>query len=121
MGTDTLWIETDNGDNPAIALGAVQVIYPVVRLIFKVAESDDFTLAYGNSSASAPSYDLSLVATKLLTASRTAAHLSEVEQDAKTRNPFAGINGGLVFWAALTLVVIVLLVVVAKLLPKPAA
>jgi hypothetical protein len=119
--TDTLWIETDNGDNPAIALGDVRVIYPVVRLVFKVAEPSGFTLAYNNSAANFPRYDLSLVAVKLLTASRNSAHLdpSEANSSGSSRNPFASLNGGFIFWAALALVVVVLLVVVAKLLPKP--
>ena len=119
MRTDTLWIETDNGDNPAIALGTVRVVYPVVRLVFKVAETGGYTLAYGNKSANAPRYDLSLVSLRLLTSSRNAAHISAEEQSTAPRNPFAGINGGYVFWGALALVVVVLLVVVAKLLPKP--
>ncbi|MEO6994361.1 MAG: DUF3999 family protein [Lacunisphaera sp.] len=120
--TDTLWIETDNGDNPAIALGAVQLIYPVVRLIFKTDGTDGFTLAYGNPTANAPRYDLNLVATKLLTSPRNVATTgtSAAESSSSTK-PFAGLNGGYVFWIALGLVVIVLLVVVAKLLPKPPA
>jgi len=121
MHSDTLWIETDNGDNPAIALGTVQVIYPVVRLVFKVAEPDGFALAYGNKSANAPRYDLSLVAVRLLTSSRSIARMSAEEQAAGGRNPFAGINGGYVFWGALALVVFALLFVVARLLPKPPA
>jgi hypothetical protein len=120
MRTDTLWIETDNGDNPAIALGAVQIAYPVVRLVFKVADTDGFTLAYGNKEANAPSYDLGLVAGRLLTSSRSVAHLGAGAPASASRNPFAGINGGYVFWGALALVVVVLLFVVAKLLPKPA-
>jgi hypothetical protein len=119
MRTDTLWIETDNGDNPAIALGTVQAVYPVLRLVFKVAEPDGFTLAYGNPSAGAPRYDLSLVAVRLLTSSRSIAHMSADEEGTGPRNPFAGISGGYVFWGALALVVVALLVVVAKLLPKP--
>jgi hypothetical protein len=119
--TDTLWLETDNGDNPAIALGAVQAIYPVVRLIFKTAETDGFTLAYGNKTAATPRYDLSLVAEKLLTSSRTPARLAAAGPAPAASNPLAGLNGGAIFWAALALVVIVLLVVVAKLLPKPPA
>jgi hypothetical protein len=121
MHTDTLWIEADNGDNPAIALGAVQVIFPVVRLVFKVAETDGFALAYGNSLANAPRYDLSLVAERLLTSSRNVARIDSEEQGAGHRNPFAGLSGGYVFWGALALVVVVLLVVVARLLPKPPA
>ena len=120
--TGTLWLETDNGDNPAIALGAVQAIYPVVRLIFKTAETDGFALAYGNPQANAPRYDLSLVAVKLLTSPRNVARLNASAPDAASaKNPFAGINGGIIFWGALALVVVVLLVVVAKLLPKPPA
>ncbi len=119
VSTDTLWIETDNGDNPPIALGAVQAVYPVARLVFKVAETDGLTLAYGNPSAGAPRYDLSLVAPRLLTSSRNAAHLGAGGQGPGTRNPFSGISGGYVFWGALGLVVVALLLVVAKLLPKP--
>jgi hypothetical protein len=117
--SDVLWIETDNGDNPAIALGTAQVVYPVVRIVFKVAETDGFMLAYGNRSAASPHYDLDLVAARLLTASRNTARLDEDAQTAAARNPFAGINGGYVFWGALGLAVVVLLATVAKLLPKP--
>ena len=121
MTTDTLWIETDNGDNPPIALGAVQAVYPVVRAIFKVADKDGFALIYGNKAANAPRYDLSLVAVKLLTSSRNPAKLATAEARTHGRNAFAGLKGGYIFWAALGLVVVVLLVVVAKLLPKPPA
>ena len=122
--TNTLWIETDNGDNPAITLDAVQLVYPVVRLIFKVAETDGFALAYDNKKANAPRYDLSLVAATLLTASRNNAKLpadvgAAVEND--SAGLFAGVKNVYIFWVALGLVVVVLLVVVAKLLPKPPA
>jgi hypothetical protein len=118
---DTLWIETENGDNPAIALGAVKVVHPVVRLIFKTTETEGFSLAFGNREAGAPHYDLSLVAVKLLTSSRNVAQLAAGGATVAARPAFAGIEGGYIFWGALALVVIVLLVVVAKLLPKPPA
>jgi hypothetical protein len=121
MRMDTLWIETDNGDNPSIALGSVQAVYPVVRLVFKVADTDGFALAYGNPSVNGPTYDLGLVAGRLLTSSRATAHLGADQPEEASRNPFAGMNGGYVFWGALALVVVVLLAIVAKLLPKPAA
>lgn len=122
LRSDVLWIEADNGDNPAITLGAVQATYPVVRLIFKVAETDGFTLAYGNRTASVPRYDLNLVAVKLLTASRQGVQLDPAPSaPADTAGRFAGVKVGYLFWAALALVVVVLLVVVAKLLPKPPA
>lgn len=122
LRSDSIWIETENGDNPSVALGPSQATYPVVRLIFKVAETEGFALAYGNKDAKAPRYDLSLVAVKLLTSNRNAAHLSVgVQNPASSQKHFDGINGGYVFWGALALVVVVLLAVVAKLLPKPPA
>ncbi|HZZ18263.1 MAG TPA: hypothetical protein VFE25_02780 [Opitutaceae bacterium] len=120
MDSDVLWIECDNGDNPAISLGTVQAVYPVVRMVFKVADSDGYALAYGNADAMAPRYDLGLVSWRLLTSPRSSAHLGDDVADASSpRTVFAGLNGGFVFWGALSLVVVVLLVVVAKLLPKP--
>jgi hypothetical protein len=121
LRTNTLWIETDNGDNPAIALGAVRVVHPVVRLIFKTTETEGFSLAFGNPAVVAPRYDLSLVAVKLLTSSRNLAQLAAGGTTVTAKPAFAGIDGGYIFWGALALVVIVLLVVVAKLLPKPPA
>jgi len=118
---DTLWIEADNGDNPAIALGAVQVVYPVVRLVFKVADADGLALAYGNKDAGAPRYDLNLVAVKLLTSPRNVAQLAAAPPTSSGPGGFAWVNSRVLFWAALSLVVIVLLVAVAKLLPKPPA
>ena len=119
--TDTLWLETDNGDNPAITLDAVLSTYAVVRLVFKVGETDGYALAAGNPAASTPRYDLSLVAQKLLTASRNVAQLAADESRPPAGKDLGGLNGGYVFWGALALVVIVLLVTVAKLLPKPPA
>lgn len=119
--TDTLWIEADNGDNPAIALGAVQAVYPVVRLVFKVADPDGCALAYGNVEAGAPRYDLRLVAVKLLTAGRHVARLADGGQPAAAGSLLARLNHRYLLWGALALVVVVLLVVVAKLLPKPPA
>jgi hypothetical protein len=117
--TDTLLVECDNGDNPAIMLGTAQVLYPVVRLVFKTADTDGFTLAYGNREASPPRYDLALVAGRLLTSSRTTAHLGDLEQGKSSASPFAGTKGGFIFWGSLALVVVALLLVVAKLLPRP--
>src|SRR5262249_44971138 len=103
-------------------LGSVQAVHPVARLIFKTAGTDGFTLVHGNPNAAAPRYDLSLVATKLLTSARHAAHLdiSDAPPPHQRQAP-PGIRGGGIFWGALGLVVVVLLVVVARLLPKPTA
>ena len=122
-GTDTLFIETDNGDNPAIALAGVKAEHAVVRLVFKTAETDGFFLAYGNPQAAAPRYDLGLVARKLLTAGRISARPGAEEADPEgfARGVLRRLKGGVAFWSALALVVVVLLVVVARLLPKAEA
>jgi hypothetical protein len=121
LATDTLWLETDNGDNPAIALDAVTATHPVARLVFKVTGPDGFELAYGQREAAAPSYDLRLVAARLLTVPRQVAQLAPAPA-AKAEGGLAkmlrGANGGVIFWGALALVVLVLLGAVAKLLPK---
>ncbi|MBI2516200.1 MAG: DUF3999 family protein [Opitutae bacterium] len=119
--TDTLLIETDNGDNPAIALAVSQVTYPVVRLVFKAEATDEITLLYGKPAASAPRYDLSLVAGQLLSSERNVATLraEEAKDEGFARGALRGLRGGPLFWGALILVVVVLLAIVARLLPKP--
>lgn len=121
--TDTLYLETDNGDNPPITLASMKAEHAVVRLVFKVAGTDGFELAYGNPAASAPRYDLSLVATRLLTATRSPARLGpeEAAREDFARGMLRHLKGGTIFWAALALVVVALLAVVAKMLPKPPA
>ncbi len=118
--TATLFLETDNGDNPPIALGAVTAAHPVVRLLFKT-DAAPVALYYGHAQAAAPRYDLALVAGQILAATKEAATLGAEEQaraEGWAKGALAGARGGVVFWAALALVVIVLLIVVAKLLPK---
>ena len=118
--SDTLFLETQNGDNPPIAMEKFQLFYPASRLLFKAKADDEIFLYYGNPEAPPPRYDLSLVADQLLTADKTAASLSAQEQLKKSSwrdNPAAG-KGGVLFWGILALVVIVLLILIARLLPK---
>jgi hypothetical protein len=118
--TDTLFLETDNGDNPPIAIGGVSAAYPVTRLLFK--SDTPPALYYGNPQAMAPRYDLALVAGRILTAEKGVAGLGPEEKlkaDGWAQGAFGGGRGSVVFWAVLALVVVVLLGVVAKLLPKP--
>ena len=121
--TDTFFIETDNGDNPPIALTSIQAAYPVARLLFK-PEPGVVTLYYGNRTVTAPRYDLALVAGQILAAEKSVASLG-AEEPARTGGwadqALAGPRGGIIFWSALAIVVVALLIVVAKLLPKPPA
>lgn len=116
---DNLLIETNNSDNPAIALTKVDASFPVVRLLFK-ANAGRMMLHYGNPEVAAPRYDVALIADQLVAAEKNVAALGPEEAVvAPKRSSFIGDRAGLIFWGALSLVVITLLVVVARLLPKP--
>jgi hypothetical protein len=117
--TDTLWIETDNGDNPPIALERVQAFYPVIRLLCKITATQPVELIYGNDSVATPRYDVGLIAAQLLTAEKHPANLGPAQATAPTNSLLKGAHGGALFWAVLAIVVILLLVVIGKLLPKP--
>jgi hypothetical protein len=52
--SDTILIETDNGDNPPIELHDFRGYYPATRVIFTSAKSQPTALYYGNDEAAAP-------------------------------------------------------------------
>lgn len=116
------WIQTDNGDNPPIVLGNVQVYYPVDRVLFLPEPAHEISLLSGNPQAPPPRYDLSLIAQALLASEKKIATLAPASpsDSAETSSGTLPIKTTL-FWAALATVVVALLVVVAKLLPKPPA
>lgn len=117
-----LLIETDNGDNTPLTLSAVRATVGVTRLFFKpVPGGAPPELIYGNAQVSAARYDLVLIAPQILGATHHRATLGAA-------GPAAGAGlgawvkgrGRLVFlWGVLGGVVVVLLVIVARLLPKP--
>jgi hypothetical protein len=116
--TDTVYLETDNGDNPALPLDQFAFDYPVTRLVFKANPGGELGLYYGNPRASAPNYDLGLAAGELLAAAKVSATL-EVGQALKPvphRTPAAG-SGSLIFWLILAGVIAGLLTVMGRLLP----
>ncbi|HEY3915329.1 MAG TPA: hypothetical protein VGN61_12645, partial [Verrucomicrobiae bacterium] len=117
--TDTLVLDTDNGDNPSLQLEQFKLFYPATRILFKAAPDEELFLYYGNANATPPRYDLSLVADQLLAADKNTASLADEEQ-LKTSWHATEISGSanLVFWGVLGLVVVVLLVVISRLLPK---
>ncbi|HTA95915.1 MAG TPA: hypothetical protein VK769_07300, partial [Verrucomicrobiae bacterium] len=118
--SDTLFLETENGDNPPIELEKFTTFYPVTRILFKAKPDDGLFLYYGNPHVASPTYDLSLVAGQLLAAEKETASLSAEEQLKKSswrENEVPG-KGGFVFWGILAVVVVGLLVVISRLLPK---
>jgi hypothetical protein len=120
---DTLFLETDNGDNPAIELRDFRGYYTVTCVVFKATPdpAQQVWLYYGNPHATAPRYDLTLVAGELLKADRSTV-VAGPEENLSPKPPFVGqtLTGSTryIFWGALALVVIVLLAIMSRFLPK---
>jgi hypothetical protein len=122
--SDTIFLETDNGDNPAIELSGFQLFYPVTRLWFKAPVSPETWLYFGNNETGAPQYDLDLIAPQLMASEKTSATLGAAEslKNGGVGDLFQMSNTkSILFWVSLAVVVVVLMVVVTKLLPKPPA
>jgi hypothetical protein len=121
---DTLLLETDNGDNPAIELRDFRGYYSATRVIFKATPdpAQQVWLYYSNLDATAPRYDLTVVAGELLKAERSAV-AAGAEENLAPKSSFVGetLTGSTryIFWGALALVVIVLLAIMSRFLPKP--
>jgi hypothetical protein len=117
--SDTLVLETHNGDNPPIELEKFQAFYPATRMLFKAQPADELLLYYGNPQVASPRYDLSLVAGQLAAADQAEASLATEEQLKKSwgEGHRPG-QGGVVFWGILAVVVVALLIIISRLLPQ---
>jgi hypothetical protein len=115
----TILIETDNGDNPPIELHDFRAYYPGTRVIFTSAQSQPIALYYGNDEAAAPRYDAKLMAAQLLRSERMAVALGP-QETLKSERVTETLSGSAryIFWGALGIVVVTLLVLISRLLPK---
>lgn len=118
--TDTLLLEIDNGDNPPIELEKFQVSLLVSRVLFKAPPGERVELCYGNAKATAPTYDLDLVAPQLLAAAKSEATLANVDPKGPDQGRPSNRNLSFVFFGVLALVVVGLILIITRLLPKPA-
>lgn len=116
----TFILETDNGDNPAITLENVRVEYKVPSILAKITDAGPLYLYYGNPDARAPRYDLNLASATLRGAPKASTSLGAQEMLKPSKPKHHITSGSPWLWLALGSVVVILLVVVAKLLPKQA-
>lgn len=119
--TDQLWLEVENGDNPALQLSDFTAWHATARLLFRAATEGVPALYYGNVKATFPRYDLELVARQILSAPKSKATLG-LEESLKGRplgESLAGPKENALFWVVLALVVTTLLFVLTRMLPKP--
>lgn len=120
----SIHLEIEHGENAPFAPVSVAGAYPLVRLRFRAGSPGAFVLHYGNPGAGAPRYDLQLAAPALLAAREHPAVLAPAAAgQGVERSGFklGGRAARFAFWGALTLVVVVLLWLVARMLPKAAA
>jgi hypothetical protein len=120
LQSDTLFLETDNGDNPPIELEKFTAFYPATRILFKAKPKDELFLYYGNPQVAPPSYDLSLVAEQLLTAEKNVASLfaeEQLKEPSWYKNQMPS-QGGVLLWGILAMVVVVLVFIISRLLPN---
>ncbi len=118
--TETLLLEIDNGDNPALNLEKFRVFLPVNRLLFKAPPGAVMELCYGNVKAAPPNYDLGLVAPQILATAKSDATLADADPAGPAGRSPSSRTMSLLFFGVLALVVAVLMVVIVRLLPKPA-
>lgn len=117
-GSNVLMIETDNGDNPPISIGAIKVLHSVSSLRFKANRTAPVYLYFGNPEAAFPRYDLAIVGEHLLKADKQIASLGKLEELKHGVN-FASTHTPFLFWGVLAVVVLGLLFVISRLLPAP--
>ena len=118
-----MFLETDNGDNPAIKLHDFRGHYPVTRVIVKTPSdsTQPIWIYYGNPGAASPRYDVALIANQVLRAERTPATLGRQENmHSKSERIIQTLSGSslYVFWGVLAVVVVALLLLISRLLPK---
>jgi hypothetical protein len=99
----------------------VEVTYAPARILFKAVPGTEVFLYYGHFQVSAPRYDIAAALPRILSAKRIKAGLGpeEVLQPGREHG-LTRYESGWIFWSVLIVVVIGLLVIIARLLPKTA-
>ena len=78
-------VEIENAENPPLSIGEVDLQVPYVRLDFLCAPGEKLWLLTGNPEATAPRYDLAMVADRVLSSPAAPSRLGEPEAAAPVR------------------------------------
>jgi hypothetical protein len=109
--TDSIFIAVNDGDNQKLPLVSATLLVPSYRLRFFREPAASLRLLYGRADISAPRYDIELIAPRLLDAAA-----QDVVADAEPKSlATLGRTPKLLFWGALGLVVVGLLLLIARL------
>ncbi len=122
MVTGRLILTIDNGDNPSLDIKSFRLTYPISRLLFKSSSREDTFLYFGNPAANLPHYDITLIADHFLSAEKSQASLLPLDKQEETswQKKYRFSEKAIwLFWIALGGLVVGLLVLISRLLPKP--
>lgn len=85
----TIRLTATDGTTPRLVISSARVSYPLVRLLFRVPDTEPVYLCYGNSVAINPRYDLQFTRKDFDTSGKIVATLGQEE---KPSNQIASIN-----------------------------
>jgi hypothetical protein len=109
-----LLVVVDEGDNSLLPIASGRLLFPQYRLRFFREQQTTLRLAYGQPELSAPSYDLALLAPRLLGVS--AMEVAAGAEPAERGDPPASPLSPQVFWAVVVAAVVVLVFLIVRLM-----
>lgn len=112
IGTSSVELRVDEGDNAPLPITSAQLLLPSYAIRF-VSSGTPLTLLYGDPSASAPRYDLALLASQLLSES---AHEVSLAPTTPRTNGEPTQRERALFWSVIVAATIVLLITLGRLL-----
>jgi hypothetical protein len=115
-----LFIVVDEGDNAPLPIDTARVLLPSYRVRLFRENNAMLRVAYGRTDLGRPQYDLALLAPQLL-GTPAADVVLEAERPIVAGTTTAAILSPRLFWAALTIAVVVLIGLIARLLQKDSA
>jgi hypothetical protein len=107
----------EEGDNSPLPIAGVQLLLPTYRLRFFRPASVTMRLLYGDDRVAPPSYDLALLAPRVLGAAATDASLAP-EAGVVASAPGTNLVAPWIFWALIALAVVALLAVMVSLVRR---
>ncbi len=112
QGDLDLWLTVDEGDNAALPLAGARLLLPSYRLRFYRSGKEPLRLVYGSRDQGAPQYNLALLAPEVMGVDAREVSALPESGAAAGATPFVS---GPVFWIFLSVAVLVLLALIARL------
>ena len=109
----------EEGDNSPLPITGARLLLPAYRMRLFREGGASLRLAYGRTDLAPPSYDLALLAPRVFGV--TAADVVPAPEHEGVAGGSASLVSPRLFWAILAAAVIVLLLLIARLVRKPAA